>query len=189
LETGGGHTLDALEFILGDTFKQLTAILSNQQAAVTIHETGAVVDSAAPNHMIVAGIMHGGAAVAVHNHASKRNAAHTWIEIAGSDGDLRLVSVGGATEPGVQGREFRLAGARGSGQRLKALRTSSTHRWVPKSVPRQPVLAVAQQYAQFVSDIRRGSSIGADFSVACRLHMILATISKASVTGCTQVVP
>ncbi len=186
LQTGAGHTLDILEFVLGDCFESLSAILSNQQPEVTVRQTGEVIGSTSANHDLVIGRLRGGAVAAGHSHASKRNQAHTWLEVAGSDGDLRLESVGGSREPGVQGREFRLLGAHGHGQELGEIPVDAGFRWVPAEVPGEPVLNVAQLYARFAETISGGAEAVPDFDDAVHLYRLLDAVGKADRTGTIQ---
>ena len=182
LQTGGGHTLDVIRFVLDDEFDHLSAVLANRQPEVTVRQTGQVLPSPAPNHLLVAGAMRGGAVVSVHNHAAKRGGARTWLEIAGSDGDLTVVSAGAAREPGVQGRPLRLLDCRGDGE-PRELEVRPAHRWVPPDVPGPPVLNVAQLYSRFARDIREGTQEVAGFDEAVALHRLLDVVECAARGG------
>lgn len=174
LEVAAGHTLDALEYLLGD-ITELSARLSVQRPRYVVEESGEEIEATGPDQLVLAGTLAGGAAVSAHVHDAKETDGRTRIEIAGTEGDLAVVS--GAHGPGgVQMSELRLF-------------TSRDGRWeespVPGPVPVPEIAArnVARMYAALAGDIRRGTRTVPDFHAGLRVHRLLDAVRRSDETG------
>ncbi|MGI5227223.1 Gfo/Idh/MocA family protein [Actinoallomurus sp. CA-142502] len=174
LEVAAGHTLDALEYLLGD-LTELSARLSVQRPRHVVEETGEEIEATGPDHLLLNGTLASGAVVSAHVHDGKETDGRTRIEIAGTDGDLAVVS--GAHGPGgVQLSELRLL-------------TSRDGRWEETPAPDPaPILGiearnVARLYAALAADIRTGTRTAPDFHAGVRVHRLLDAVRRSDETG------
>ncbi|MEV0599285.1 Gfo/Idh/MocA family oxidoreductase [Streptomyces sp. NPDC050315] len=181
LEVAGGHTLDALQYLLGD-IEDLSATLSVQHPVAVVAETGAEVAATSPDHLLLHATLTGGASASVHLHDARSSNAGTRIDISGTDGDLALVSAGPYAPAGIQIGDLRLWGA-----------AAGEHTWQEIPVPGAqdiPGLAdeteganVARQYARLAADLRSGTRGGTDFAAGLRLHRLLDAVRRSAASG------
>jgi predicted dehydrogenase len=87
----GGHVGDLLFHIVGFP-AQLTAVVENQFPSVTIEETGEEVPYASPNEVMVIGTLEGGGLFCVQLEGAQRHRTGLQIDIAGTDGVLRITN-------------------------------------------------------------------------------------------------
>ena len=93
LSIAGGHTLDALCFVLGE-FDEVSAVLRTQHAKLRIAETGELIDKDSPDQLAVAGTLTSGAVVSAHVQAGVTRGPSVRFEIRGTEGDLSISSLG-----------------------------------------------------------------------------------------------
>ncbi|MFC8731896.1 Gfo/Idh/MocA family oxidoreductase [Luteimicrobium sp. NPDC057192] len=184
LEVAGGHTLDAVQHLLG-AVRELSATLSVQRPTLTVAETGAVVPATSPDHLVLGATLAGGAALAAHVHDGQATAAGTRVEISGTDGDLLLVSTGRTAPAGVQVGELRLFGSDGSGV-FEELPVPDRYRPAAGIEPSAEGFNVAQQYARLADDLRTGARTVPDFDDGLALHRLLDVVRSAARTGTRQ---
>ncbi|MDH6121174.1 Gfo/Idh/MocA family oxidoreductase [Kitasatospora sp. GAS204B] len=187
LEVAGGHTLDAVQHLLGG-IERLSATLAVRRGSYRIAETGEPVEVNSPDQLLLNATLAGGAVLSAHIHDGKGVEPRTRLEISGSKGDLALVSAGPGAPMGIQVGELRLLGARGVGGSLAELPIPAKYFTVdPASVGDQGH-HVAQQYAQFAADLRSGERTVPDFAAGLRLHRLLDAVRRSDATGTRQVV-
>ncbi|MCP2165217.1 Gfo/Idh/MocA family protein [Goodfellowiella coeruleoviolacea] len=185
LEVLGGHALDALEHLLGD-IADLSATLSVQHPHHTVTETGQAIAVTSPDHLLLTATLASGAVVTAHIHDGEAAAPRTRLEIAGTKGDLAIVSAPAQSPDALQFQigELRLRTTHG---------TTGTWREVP--LPDQHTLPaeiepqarnVAALYAQFATDLHTGSHHTPDFATGVRLHRLLDAIRASATTGTRQ---
>ncbi|WP_158887396.1 Gfo/Idh/MocA family protein [Amycolatopsis anabasis] len=184
LEVIGGHTLDALEFLLGD-IAEISAGLSVQHPRYTVAETGRAVAVTSPDHVLLTASLRRGAVVSAHLHEAEAGDPRTRIEIAGTAGTLALYSTGAEKPEDVQLPigELRLREARGGSWREVPL----PDRFQPD--PRVPVVAagnVSRLYTRLAEDIRTGTRHVPDFAEGARLHRLLDAVRESAETGTRQ---
>ncbi|MGC5167607.1 Gfo/Idh/MocA family protein [Luteimicrobium sp. DT211] len=182
LEVAGGHTLDALQHLLGEV-RELSATLSVQHPVRTVAETGATIEATSPDHLALDGTLAGGAVVSAHVHDGKATDAGTRIEISGTDGDLLLVSGGPFAVAGIQVGELRLLGSAGPGGPYAELPVPGRYRRASGIEPSAEGFGVAQLYARLADDLRTGSRTVPDFDDGVALHRLLDEIRLAAETG------
>ncbi|KAA2248746.1 Gfo/Idh/MocA family oxidoreductase [Solihabitans fulvus] len=184
VEVGGGHTLDAVEHLAG-RITELSAGLSVQRPEYTIAETGERIDVTSPDQLLLAGTLAGGAALSVHLHDAKVSDARTRVEIAGTEGDLAIVSIeeSGGLASSIQIGNLRVLGTRDASGVLRELPVPDRFRTVPGDLPDLAVRNIAELYAQLARDIRTGSRDTADFADGVRVHRLLDAVRRSSVTG------
>jgi predicted dehydrogenase len=180
LEIVGGHTLDAVEHLVGE-MSELSALLSLQRPGHTVVETGEIVRADTPDHVLVSGLLRDGGVVSAHLHTGKVTNPGCQIEIAGTDGGLVLAGPLG----GVQLTELTLSG--GQGEPPGELTIPSEHRTPPDGLP-VPAVNVAQVYRRLAEDLRTGGHGAPDFDAAVRIHALLDAIRESAATRTRVVV-
>ncbi len=166
LEVVGGHTLDALEYLLGDRLTDLSVRRSIQRSHYTVAETGAAVPVTSPDQIMLHAGLAGGAVVSAHLHGAKVTEGRARIEIAGTEGDL-VVETDHPT--GLQIGDVRVRGSRGPGGRFETLELPPR----AAGLTSDAVGNVAALYAALAADIRTGSRTVPDFETGVRLHGVL----------------
>ncbi len=176
LGIGGGHTLDAVEYLVGE-FADLSARLAIRHPQARVAETGALVESTGPDHLLLDAVTREDALVSVHLHDAKVTDARTRIEISGTAGDLAVVSEYGGG--GVQMSELRLLGAR----------DGSSWTEIPGEDPLSATTFdveagnVARVYAALAQDIRTGTREVPDFAHGVHTHELLDAVRRSADTG------
>jgi predicted dehydrogenase len=180
LEVSGGHTLDALEYILGSHLAGVSARLSVQRPVYTLEETGETVPATSPDQILMHAALDGGAMVSAHIHDAKLTSGRTRLEIAGTEGDLVIETTGDQAPMGIQISDLRLSGSRGPGGRYREMPVPARFRHVPAGLPADAVLNVAQLYSRLADDIHSGGTGNVpDFGDAVHAHRLLDTIRTA----------
>ncbi|MFB8005143.1 Gfo/Idh/MocA family protein [Nocardia sp. NPDC056000] len=177
VEVLGGHTLDVVEYLIGDVI-DVSARLATPHRQAFIEDTGATIEVTSPNHLLLDAITARGVVVSAHIHDSKVSNGRTRIEISGTAGDLAIVSAAGGPS-GISLSELVLSGSRGAGQ------------W--ESLPSVDPLAdmslgteagtVARLYAALARDVRSGTTTVPTFDDGVRVHRLLDTIAASADTG------
>ncbi|MGE7439624.1 Gfo/Idh/MocA family protein [Kitasatospora sp. NPDC001175] len=183
LEVAGGHTLDAVQYVLGG-FSALSAELSVQRPGYTVAETGETVEATSPDHLMLNATLTGGGVVSAHIHDAKATEARTRLEISGTEGDLALVSTGPGGPAGIQIGGLRLFD--GSEGTYRELTVPDRYHPAPGVAPDAEGFNVARLYAGLASDIRTGSHTVPDFGAGLRLHRLLDAIRRSAGTGTRQ---
>jgi predicted dehydrogenase len=148
--------------------------------------TDDTVAATSPDQIAVAAVLTGGATASVHVHDAKTTAARTRIEIAGTDGDLALVSPGPGAAAGVQIGALALRGSRGHGSPREDLPVPDEYLWVPEAARDVEVLNVAQFYARLADDLRTGGRTVPGFDTGLHVHRLLDAVRTSAETGTRQ---
>ncbi len=185
LAINGGHSLDALCYILGG-FKELSALMNNNYPEAVITETGETIAKNTADQIVVNGTLASGASASVHIQGGVYPGF--CLEIQGEKGAFRLsqqrslghVQFGGLTLE-------KMAYPDGS-----ALLTSTGHiRWqhVRQSAEKDahPAGYVEKAYRVLAKDILENERNIPDFDDAVKLHMLLDAVRKSAETGQTVV--
>ncbi|WP_342425653.1 Gfo/Idh/MocA family oxidoreductase [Paenibacillus sp. FSL L8-0502] len=187
LTINGGHSLDALQYIVGE-FRELSAITSSRYNEVTIQETGEVISKDTADQILIHGLLEKGAPISVHIQGGVNSKFE--IEIQGKKGILRLTQ--NPTLGHVQFGNLTL-------EKL-AYDPSSTQSHGPNGAfeqisvtaepdggldfPKQGVtLNVAKAHHVFAEDILTGTRLAPDFNHALKLHQLLDRIEESAATG------
>lgn len=177
LEVSGGHTLDALEYILGSHLTGVSARLSVQRPAYLIEETGETVPVTSPDQILAHASLNSGAMVSAHIHDAKLTSGRTRLEIAGTEGDLVIETTGAQAPTGIQISDLRLYGSQGPGGIYREMPVPDRFRHVPACLPADAVLNVAQLYSRLADDIHSGGTGNVpDFNDAVHTHRLLDAI-------------
>ncbi|MQY28453.1 Gfo/Idh/MocA family protein [Nocardia aurantia] len=178
LEVAGGHTLHAVQYLIGE-LTEVSAQLAVRNRRMVVADTGAALEVSSPDHLLLNATAADGIPVAAHIHDAKVTDGRTRIEIAGTEGDLAIVS--GAGGPGgIQMSELRLLGSRGTGAGFEQLPIENHSE--SASFGSEPA-NVLHQYAALHDDIRTGAHTVPDFADGVRIHRLLDAIRRSDETG------
>lgn len=173
-----GHTLAAIGEVLGD-FSEVSAIVTNRRQTTLVSETGEIVPFDAPDQVVIAGRIGDGAPISIHYRGGMpRGRDGLFIEINGTEGDLRLIGRHG----GAQQVPLRIEGGRGDDREMTpiAVPPELTGQGWPQDV--NPA-NVARIYARLARDIAEGTQTAPTFADAVDLHRLIDVIEKASASG------
>jgi predicted dehydrogenase len=175
-----GHTADALCYCLGEV-RELSATTAMRRKAFTIAGTDESIPMNAEDQVAVTGLLAGGAAFSIHYRGGVSRSTNLLWEINGSDGDLQLTATGGQ----AQIWELEVRGGNGDQSTLELLPVPEQYRWARPQAP-GPSTNVAQAYARFARDYRKGTRLCPTFEDAVTRHRMLDAIETAAAIGQRQ---
>lgn len=166
----GGHTLDLIQHLLGP-IRHLSARTAIRSPDHRVAETGKPITVTAPDHFLANAEFDGGAVASIHLSDGEAAAPRTRIEIAGTEGNLALISAPETDPWAAQPQIGRLE--------LHESRPDSPE-WTPVTVAADhagalptPAANVARLYRDLATDLREGTHTTPDFHVAHELHTLL----------------
>jgi len=186
LEVIGGHALDAIEYVLGE-FAELSATLAVQRPQLTVAETGQPVEVTSPDHIALHGMLAGGAIVSVHIRDAETAPPRTRLEIAGTNGNLAIVSIGGASWEEIQFSVGDLGlrttvGVEGAWRDLDI-----PQRYQAASTISAPgARNVSRLYERLREDLRTRQQLTPKFADGVHVHHVLDAIRQSAHTGTKQ---
>jgi predicted dehydrogenase len=175
-----GHYLDML-FSATSWPKSISALGINQFPKVTIIETGEVIETTNPDEFALIGTLSDGALVTTHFEAGKRNGTGVQIDIAGTEGDIRITN---SSAFGGPGDDYVVTGARGNGLPLTPLPIPAKYHNVPAADLPSTVMEVAEIYAAIARDKANNTNTVPSFRDAVRMHKLLDAATESSSKGC-----
>lgn len=164
-----GHFLDMLFTATGWPLS-VSGLMVSQFPKVTIVETGEVLDSTAPDQLVLSGLLENGAVISIHIEGGKRNGSGVQIDITGDQGDLKITN---RSAFGDVGDDYVIEGARGDDQPLQNLPLPDSYQRLPASELPSAVLELAELYHVFAQDLADGTHAAATFEDAVRMHRLL----------------
>ena len=174
-----GHYLDML-FTATGWPESISALGVNQFPKVTIMETGEVIETTNPDEFALIGSLPDGALVTAHFEAGKRSGAGVLIDIAGTEGDIRIVNnsaFGGAED------DYVMTGARGDQRPFTLLPVPDKYRDARGAELSTTVSELAESYAAFARDKAAGTSTAPTFGDAVRMHRLIEAAMESSRSG------
>ena len=177
-----GHAMDALCMVAGE-LTEVSAVVSTQVLQWFETDTKKYVDVTAPDNIMLAGRLEGGAVVNVNLGVHPYHGTGFRLEIYGKDGTLAMIGGGDA------GQEVKrkIMGGHKDDKTLQELPVPERLKWVPEEVRNGgPSYDVGQMWVKFAEAIRTGTRIEPDFDFAVRRHRMLDAIVRASQTGQRQ---
>ena len=177
LNIPGGHTIDALRFIVGD-FSSVSAVVSTQARQWFETDTQRYVDVDAPDNVLVSGRLANGAVASVYVAAVPWSAAGYRMEIYGREGTL--VASSGNTP---QLLAVRLQGVKAGGSGLEELEVPAEYATAPAETPEKEPRNVGEMYVRFAGAIHNGTGCEPDFNTAVDLHRLIDAIAASSAQG------
>lgn len=177
-----GHTLAALESVLGDV-TEVSAFVETRRPDAMVTQSGERLPVTAPDEVLVSGLLASGAPFSVHytGGAARDGNGMLW-QIHGTEGDIRVAAPSGH----LQMVQLSLAGARGDDKLFRPLRVPESFRsgWPDDS----EIGNVARAYAAMAGDLRDGGRLAPRFDDAVALHRVIAAIESAAQWGTRTVV-
>ncbi len=170
----GIHALDALCFCVGE-LAEVSARVATLNRRWTIADSGASVDVDAPDCVVLAGTLVGGALVSAQIATVPCAAAGWRMEISGSRGALRIASSGAPQRDAKT-----LAGARGRAPLAALDGVPTDDEGLPAGVPPGAPRNVARMYLRLAQSLRAGTPVEPDFALALRRHRLIDAIQRAS---------
>jgi predicted dehydrogenase len=164
-----GHFLDMLFTATGWPLS-VSGLMVSQFPKITIVETGEVLDSTAPDQLVLSGLLENGAVVSIHIEGGKRNGSGVQIDITGDEGDLKITN---RSAFGDVGDDYVIEGAHGDDLPLQILPLPDRYQRLPESGLPSAVLELAELYHVFAQDLADGTHAAATFEDALRMHRLL----------------
>ncbi|MEK5507911.1 MULTISPECIES: Gfo/Idh/MocA family protein [unclassified Paenibacillus] len=187
LTINGGHSLDALQYIVGE-FRELSAITSSRYNEATIQETGEVISKDTADQILIHGLLDKGAPISVHIQGGVNSKFE--IEIQGKKGILRLtqnpslghVQFGNLTleKLAYDPSSTQSHGPNGAFEQISVTAEPDGGLDFPKQ---GVTLNVAKAHHVFAEDILTGTRLAPDFNHALKLHQLLDRIEESAATG------
>jgi predicted dehydrogenase len=174
-----GHYLDML-FSAAGWPGNISGLGVNQFPKITIIETGEVIETSNPDEFLLLGTLPNGAVVTTHVEAGKRNGSGVQIDIAGTEGDIRITN---SSAFGGPGDDYVVTGARGNQLPLAPLPVPTKYSDVPKSDLPSTVVELAEIYAAIARDKAQGTYTVPTFRDAVGMHKLFDTTMESSKTG------
>lgn len=164
-----GHFLDMLFTATGWPLS-VSGLMISQFPKVTLIETGEVLDSTAPDQLVLNGLLENGAVISIHIEGGKRNGSGVQIDITGDQGDLKITN---RSAFGGVGDDYVIEGAHGDDLPLQILPLPDSYQRLPESGLPSAVLELAELYHVFAQDLADGTHAAATFEDALRMHRLL----------------
>jgi predicted dehydrogenase len=174
-----GHAADALCYCLGEV-REISATTTMRRKSFTIAGTDESRPMNADDQVCVAGLLEGGAALAIHYRGGRSRGTNLLWEINGTEGDLQVTADGGQ----AQIFDLTVRGGNGAQSSLDVLPVPPQYRFSPLY---GPATNVAQAYARFARDYREGTHLCPTFDDAVTRHRMLDAIETAAATGQRQI--
>lgn len=175
LSIPGGHSVDAVRWLLGD-FRELSAFVSTQIPAISVVDTGDTFPRTSPDQVLLSGIVGDGVVTSVRIQGGSPQGTGITLEINGDRGDLLIRAETGGR--GIQMTDLSVHKTTGSGQ-LAPLAIPDVYFNVPASIGANPPLNLAKSYQALAGAIRHGDRVP-DFHDALALHQLLDELMLSS---------
>lgn len=179
LSIPGGHSLDALCWLLGD-FHELSATVTTQIAEIDVAGTGEKFPRTSPDQVLVNGTLTSGVVAGLRIQGSPTFGTGVHFEINGEKGDLVISLAPGGR--GIQMADLRLRQTSAPGQLQEMTIPDRYVEGLPESIRSGPPLNVARAYRQLAEAIRSGVAVP-DFAVALQRHRLLDRVQEAAREG------
>jgi len=169
VEVLGGHAIDLLQHLLGP-IRELTARTAVRSPEHRVVETGEPIVVTSPDHLVAVAELASGAVASIHLHDGEAAQPRTRLEIAGTAGDLALVSAPESDPWAAQLQIGRLTlrEARPDGDGWRDVPLADAGNDIPA-----PAANIARLYAQLAADLRDGTHATPGFSTAHALHALI----------------
>ncbi len=171
----GGHSIDALCYILGE-FTELQARSVTRIKEWKDTDLNQMVPVDSPDAISVAGVLESGAEVAIQVASVPSNPSGTRLEIYGREGALVITSGSANIGPNL------LYGARGK-DAASEMAPPDKYKLVPEGTPPGPPRNVAQAYARYADSLPSGEAVVPDFQLAVTRHRLIDAIERSSAEG------
>ena len=182
LSISTGHILATLARAVGE-FREVSAVVALINSETTVIETGQTVPVTAPDQVVLAGRLTGGAVASIAVQGGSAPVTPGFeLRIVGTEATL---VVRPATPGGIHITDWAVSISKSDGPATE-LPVPGRFSPVPAAVPAGPPRNVAALYREFAQAINDGQPAVPDFDVAVRYHQLLESIQRASDTGIRQ---
>ncbi|MFA5494262.1 MAG: Gfo/Idh/MocA family oxidoreductase [Porticoccaceae bacterium] len=175
LSIPGGHSIDALRWLLGD-FHELSALVATQVPAITVVDRGDTFPRTSPDQVLLSAVTASGVMASARIQGGSPHGTGVSLEINGDKGDLLIRAEAGGR--GIQMSDLHLYKTTGSAQ-LEPVTVPEHYFAVPDSIRANPPLNVAKSYQALARAIRDGEKVP-DFHDALALHKLLDDVVRSS---------
>ncbi len=181
LSISTGHILATLARAVGE-FRQVSGVVAAISKQTTVIETGQVVPVTAPDQVVLAGRLEGGAVASVAVQGGSAGTPGFELRVVGTEA---TVVVRPATPGGIHITDWAISVSKPDGSAIDRP-VPARFSGVPAAVPAGPPRNVAVLYREFARAISDGRPAVPDFATAVRFHRLLENIQRASDTGVRQ---
>jgi predicted dehydrogenase len=181
LSISTGHLLATLARAVGE-FREVAGVVALVNTETTVIETGQIVPVTAPDQVVLAGRLEGGAAASVAVQGGAAVTPGFELRIVGTEATL---VVRPAAPGGIHITDWAISISKPDGS-VAHLPVPGHLRPIPASVPAGPPRNVAVLYRELARAISDGRPAAPDFGTAVRYHQLLEQIQRASDTGIRQ---
>ena len=175
LTIAGGHSIDALCYVLGEPV-ELAGRVTTRIQEWRDEESGQPVAVDAPDYIAAAARLEGGAEVSIQVASVPAQPTGSRLEIYGTEGALFLSARSANIGPNA------LLGSR-AGETLAELQRPTAYELAPEGTPPGPPRNVAHAYARIADASAAGTQFDPDFAVAVRRHRLLDAIERSAESG------
>ena len=181
LSISTGHILATLARAVGE-FRQVSGVVALVNNQTTVIETGQIVPVTAPDQVVLAGRLEGGAVASVAVQGGSVAAPGFELRVVGTEATLVARP---ATPGGMHITDWAVSVSKPDGSAADRP-VPGRFSQVPAAVPAGPPRNVAALYREFARAIGDGRTAVPDFATAVRYHRLLESIQRASDTGIRQ---
>ncbi len=177
LSIPGGHSIDALSWMLGE-FGSLTSVVRTSLTDLTTIGTGVPVRRTSADHVLVAGVLDNGIVASIRLSGASSPGTGVRLEISGDTGDLVVTAAPGGR--GIQMSDLALHKSVGMGE-LEPIAIPDRCYQSPSSLRMNPPLNVGEAYLHLADAIASGGKASPDFADAVKLHELLDRVEAAAI--------
>jgi predicted dehydrogenase len=171
----GGHFQDMLFHGVSFPIK-LTAVMENQFPVTTIEETGEEIPYTSPNEVMLIGTLQNGGLFAVQLEGGQVHRTGLQIDIAGTEGALRITNVRGFEIA----EDNSVAGMTKGADAFVPLPVPAEYASLPVSHLDASAQDVAYLYSAYARDRNTGTTDATSFEDAVRQHRLIDQILQSS---------
>jgi predicted dehydrogenase len=173
-----GHFLATLEAVAG-SLTEVSARLPRTHDRVLVTGTERTATNATPSHVLLHGVLAGGATASVAVHGGNGPARYGFrLELVGSDATLTATPAQSGTFIHWGDWDIRIGD--------EVLTVPDTYRTVPASVRSGPPANIAAFYQEVAQAITEARHPHPSFETALRHHRLLAAIEQSAADGITR---
>ena len=173
LTIAGGHSLDAVTYMLGERLADVAAVESHLRTEVMATDVGHVVPFTAPDQFACVGALASGAAFSAHVMGAALRSTFFHLHVIGETGELLVEGDG---MPQIM--PLRLAGTRDRAKKPAAIRVPKSRYLVPHV--HGPALNMAHLYRQIAEDLSTGSRTAPDLASGLRTRALVDAIQRSA---------
>ncbi len=177
LSIPGGHSVDALTWLLGSGFARLDAVVETTLRDLTAMATGAPLTRTSADQVLVAGVLESGVVASVRLSGASSPGTGVRLEVSGDTGDLVIQAAPGAR--GIQMSDLSLYLTSGMGELAPVTVPADAYR-TPDGLRANPPMNVGEAWLRFADAVAGGTPATPNFADAVALHELLDRIEAVA---------